>query len=206
MELRTGEHVSTDAALLDGSVVWTRHATGIPRKHGTFDRWIIHAEPRPALEAHIAAWAARHLAGYTGMLNLETIGGKIIEAHLRFADQWPDLYGPGWVEALIRLYAEHRWTFADTARTTGYSVVLFGPPNHRPRPPPAALLAALRARPGISSVQITFHRRHTPRLHAMPPGGFRLAIVNAPNLPAARAARRALAATMLPHLLPPSRR
>ena len=34
-------------------------------------------------------------AGYTGMVNFETIGGRIIEAHLRFADQWPDLYGGG---------------------------------------------------------------------------------------------------------------
>jgi hypothetical protein len=48
----------------------------------------------------------RHLGGYTGMLNVETIGGTIIEAHLRFADQWPDLYGAGWVEAVVGLY-EH---------------------------------------------------------------------------------------------------
>lgn len=196
MELLTGEHVSTDAALLDGRVVWSRHATGIPRAGGTFDRWIIHAEPRPALEAHIATWAAAHLAGYTGMLNLETIGGRIIEAHLRFADQWPDLYGPGWVEALIRLYAERRWAFRDDARVTGYSVVLFGPPGRRPRPPPPALLAAIRARPAISSVQITFHTDKPPGLHAMPPGGFRLAIVNSTSLAAGRAARRELAAAM----------
>ncbi len=43
--------------------------------------------------------------GYTGMMNFETIGGLIIEAHLRFADQWCDLYGEGWVEALVELYA-----------------------------------------------------------------------------------------------------
>jgi hypothetical protein len=30
------------------------------------------------------------------MVNLETIGGRIIEVHLRFADQWPDLYGARW--------------------------------------------------------------------------------------------------------------
>ena len=45
------------------------------------------------------------------MLNLETIGGTIIEAHLRFADQWPDLYGPGWVDALVRLYEQGEWDF-----------------------------------------------------------------------------------------------
>ena len=55
----------------------------------------------------------KHLRGYTGMANFETIGGRIIEAHLRFADQWPDLYGPGWVWAVIGLYAKGGWNYAD---------------------------------------------------------------------------------------------
>ena len=40
--------------------------------------------PMPAIEDYCGAWIRRHLAGYTGMLNLETIGGRIIEVHLRF--------------------------------------------------------------------------------------------------------------------------
>jgi hypothetical protein len=40
--------------------------------------------------------------GYTGILNTETIGGRMIEVHLRMSDQWPDLYGAGWVDALVR--------------------------------------------------------------------------------------------------------
>ena len=41
------------------------------------------------------------------MVNLETIGARIIEVHLRFADQWPDLYGgEPWVESLVRLYQD----------------------------------------------------------------------------------------------------
>ena len=51
--------------------------------------------------------------GYTGMANFETIGGRIIEAHLRFADQWPDLYGPGWVEAVVRLHVTGDWVYPD---------------------------------------------------------------------------------------------
>lgn len=197
MELLRGEHVSSDAAVLDGRAVWWRHATGVPRAGGTFDRWIVHAEARPALERDCGAWIARHLGGYTGMLNVETIGGRIIEAHLRFADQWPDLYGAGWVEALVDLYARGRWRFADADRRTGYSVVLFGPPGRRYRHPPAGLVGAIAARAGISSVQITFHADRHPRLHAMPPGGFRLAIVNCTDLAAGRAARGELAAAML---------
>jgi hypothetical protein len=68
------------------------------------------------------------------MVNLETVGGSIIEAHLRPSDQWPDLYG----------------------------------------------------------VQITFHEDRDPPSHAMPPGGFRLAIVNGWNLEAGLAARNQL--------------
>ena len=36
--------------------------------------------------------------------------------------------------------------------------------------------------PGVSSVQITFHEDRDAARHAMPPGGFRLAVVNAWNL------------------------
>ncbi len=192
MQLLRGTHVSSDAAVQGGRAVWWRHATGIPRPGGTFDRWVVHAAPRPRLEAACATWIAANLPGYTGMLNLETIGGRIIEAHLRFADQWPDLYGPGWVDALIGLYAEGQWRFADTARTTGFSLALFGPNGRRYRHPPPALTAELAARPGISSIQITFHEDRDPATHAMPPGGFRVAIVNCTDLAAGRAARTAL--------------
>jgi len=46
--------------------------------------------------------------------------------------------------------------------------------------------------PGVSSVQVTFHEDKEPERHAMPPGGFRLAIVNAFDLDAGRAAREML--------------
>ena len=178
MTLLEGEHVSTDLAVADGAVRWRRHATGVPTSGGMFDHWIVEADGRPALEAMLDAWVARHLKGYTGMLNAETIGGRIIEVHLRFADQWPDLYGPGWVEALVGLYAHGRWDFADADRRTGYSVVLFGRHGVRYRHPPAALQDEIRATPGVSSLQITFHEDKHPSQHSMPPGGFRLALVN----------------------------
>ena len=91
--LLTGPHVSTDAALVDGEPRWWRHTTGAAGPGGTFDHWLIHAEPMPEIEDWCGAWSREHLRGYTGMANFETIGGRIIEAHLRFADQWPDLYG-----------------------------------------------------------------------------------------------------------------
>jgi hypothetical protein len=46
--------------------------------------------------------------------------------------------------------------------------------------------------PSISSVQITFHENLAPKRHAMPPGGFRLAVVNGFTLTAALSARARL--------------
>ena len=198
MTLLGGRHVSSDVAVVDGAPRWWRHVTGAPAGEGTFDYWIVHAEPDASIEARCGGWIERHLAGYTGMLNLETIGEAIIEAHLRFADQWPDLYGPGWVDAVVALYERGDWDFDDDDRSEGYSVVLFGPAGRRYRHPPRPLVEEIKATPGVSSVQISFHEDRTADSHAMPPGGFRLAIVNGFDLRAAMAARERLREFFLP--------
>jgi hypothetical protein len=133
------------------------------------------------------------MAGYTGMLNFETIGARIIEVHMRFADQWPDLYGAGWVEALVGLYATGQWTFDDRERKDGYSVVLFGPHGVQYRHPAQDTVDRLRRTEGVTSIQITFHEDRPPASHSMPPGGFRLAIVNATDLNVGRRVREELA-------------
>jgi len=229
--LLTGAHVSTDVALVDGEARWWRHTTGATGPGGTFDHWLIHAEAMPEIEDWCGAWSRQHLRGYTGMANFETIGGRIIEAHLRFADQWPDLYGagwveerltgfsgivnfetiggriiechlrmseqwldlngPGWLKAVVRLYAEGVWEFDDSDRRTGYSVVLFGAHGVQWQPP-ATRVADLLKRPHISSIQITFDDAIAHEAHAMPPGGFRLAIVNCWDLAVGKRVRALL--------------
>jgi hypothetical protein len=72
--------------------------------------------------------------------------------------------------------------------------VLFAPHGPRYRHPPHSLVDEARAMPQVSSVQITFHEDRAPERHAMPPGGFRLAIVNCWDLEAGRAARERLRA------------
>jgi len=193
MPLLVGEHVSTDVAVVDGEPRWWRHAMGKARDQGMFDYWTVLPEPRPEIEAYCGAWLRRYLATYSGMVNVETIGGTIIEAHLRCTDQWPDLYGPGWIASLVELYARKQWRYADTHRQTGYSVVLFGPHGRRYHSIDHTVVTGLRSRPSISSIQITFHDDLPPEAHAMPPGGFRLAIVNCWDLAAGNAVRDALA-------------
>jgi hypothetical protein len=195
--LLTGPHVSTDVALIGGHPVWWRHTTGVTSAGGTFDYWHIHAEPMPEVEDWCGAWARKHLAGYNGMANFETIGGRIIEAHLRFADQWPDLYGKGWMQAVVDLYAAGRWDYPDADRIDGYSVVLFAPHGPRYRHPPAAIVEQALALDGVSSVQITFHEDRDPAHHATPPGGFRLAVINTKSLGAGQAARDMLRDSMI---------
>jgi hypothetical protein len=193
--LLDGDHVSSDVVVIDGEPKWWRHAHGVTGLAGTFDHWQVHGEPIAAIEEWAGAWSRRHLAGYTGIINLETIGARIIEVHLRFADQWPDLYGGDrWVEALVRLYARRMWQFDDTARRTGYSVVLFVAHGQRYRHPPQALQQEILAMPAISSLQITFHETWAPERHAMPPGGFRVAIINCWDRAAGNAARDRLRA------------
>jgi len=193
MPLLAGEHVSTDVAVVRGRVMWSRHARGTPAGQGTFDYWTIEAARRPGLEAYLADWLAHRIGSYTGMMNFESIGGRIIDAHLRFADQWPDLYGRGWLEAVVRLYERGVWSYQEPGRSDGYSVALFGPHGCEYQHPPAALLAEVRRMAQVSSVQCTFHADRPAAAHPMPPGGFRLAIVNCHALEAGRAARAVLA-------------
>jgi hypothetical protein len=193
MKLLTGDHVSTDWAIVQGDTAWCRHTLGIPGLAGTFDYWVIEPRARHKLERYCRDWIRANLSGYTGMVNIETIGGRIIEAHLRFADQWPDLYGRRWLDAVVRLYQYHDWHYADADRVEGYSVVLFGPHGRPYAYPTPDMLASYRAERGISSVQITFRADQPQHAHIMPPGGFRLAVINSFSLEAGLRLRAAMA-------------
>ena len=92
----------------------------------------------------------------------------------------------------MRLHVTGEWVYPDSDRVDGYSVVLFGPHGPRYRHPPASLVEEVRNMLDVSSVQITFHEDKEPNHHAMPPGGFRLAIVNARTLEAGQAGRERL--------------
>ncbi len=194
MRLLTGEHISTDAAVVEGKVCDIRHAKGISLPGGLFDYWIIEAQPRPALEVYLSGWIERHLEDYTGMVNLESIDGHIIEAHLRVTDQWPDLYGAQWLSSVVELYSKSSWPPDLASRRDSFSIALFGPHGHAYRHPEERMIRELTAEPCISSVQITFHADRPAAVHAMPPGGFRLAVINAWNLDAGCRARDELRA------------
>lgn len=191
VELFVGPHVSTDCAVVKGQVQWMRHAEGFPLSEGTFSHWVIRAEDEDSLGRNLAAWIARELPHYTGLINIETIGGRIIEAQIRFADQWCDLYGADWFQSAVALYGEGRWPSVPHT-PEGYSVPLFARHGNVPPHPSGEAQARIRAMPTVSSLQITYHETKEGPAHPMPPGGFRLGIVNGWNLAACFAAREEL--------------
>jgi hypothetical protein len=190
MKLLQGPHVSTDLALARGAIAWCRHTTGATGARGTFDYWTVHAKPKPALEAYLAEWVGRTLGGFTGIVNVETIGGRIIECHLRMSEQWLDLNGKGWLAAVVELYTKGIWRFNEERRT-GYSVVLFGAHGVNWRIDRSVVRELLDI-PEVSSIQITFDDAISHEAHAMPPGGFRLAIVNCWDLTVGKRVRALL--------------
>jgi hypothetical protein len=190
MPLFEGAHVSTDVALADGEVVWCRHTTGVTSGAGTFDYWTVHDKPKPALEAYLGEWLRRNLKGFTGVVNFETIDGRIIECHLRMSEQWLDINGPGWLASVVGLYTSGRWTFTAPPRR-GYSVVLFGAHGISWQINRAAVGDLVKL-PGVSSIQITFDDSIPREAHAMPPGGFRLAIINCWDLAVGKRVRNRL--------------
>jgi hypothetical protein len=193
MPLLQGEHISTDAAVVDGRCVWLRHALGETWSEGMFKHWTIEAGGRPTLDHYISEWIAANMSGYSGMMNIETIGGRIIEVHLRFADQWCDLYGADWMSALVGLYALGQWTLHDDTPRVGYSVPLFARHGFVPQHPSVEAQLQIRGMPNVASLQITFYPAKAGEAHPMPPGGFRLGIVNCWELKSGFAARQALA-------------
>jgi hypothetical protein len=190
MKLLQGPHVSTDLALVRGEIVWCRHTTGVASAEGMFDYWTVHAKPKPALDAYLGEWIGRTLGGFTGIVNIETIGGRIIECHLRMSEQWLDLNGKGWLAAVVELYANGVWRFSEAPRI-GYSVVLFGDHGIDWQIDRSVVGDLLKIR-DVSSIQITFDDTISREAHAMPPGGFRLAIVNCWDLAVGKRVRAEL--------------
>lgn len=181
MPLFKGRHVSTDVALANGTPCWWQHATGVPgREPGTFDYWIIHAPDAallPALEAYLSTWISKNMQGYTDFMNIESIGGRIIECHLRMTAQWPDLNGEGWLDAVANLYAHGVWSFDNNPKKDGYSDALFSEPGRIYKVDHQAVKRLLPAE-NVSSIGITFDESLVPEHHSMPLGGFRLAVIN----------------------------
>jgi hypothetical protein len=191
MELLTGPHISTDVAVADGRARWSAQTRGHPIDNGRFSHWERLARGDAALDAMLGGWVGEHLQGYSGILNFETIGGRIIECHLRMSVEFIPLYGPGWLEAVVRLYREGVWRFAGSAFPR-FMVPSFT--ELKPHAVDKAALKAIEAMPGVRAVFPTLSEG-MPEL-GNPPDGYRRAVVIADTLEEGR-----LAAAMIPEAI-----
>lgn len=102
-EQLSGAHTSSDCLVKDGEPRWFAHTRGSDLKDASRPvYWEIGAD-LPEIERWVADWVRRNLAGYTGLCNIELIGGKPIEAHLRGSNGFFDFYGTDFVPAWVAL-------------------------------------------------------------------------------------------------------
>ncbi|KAH3203255.1 hypothetical protein KXW62_007522 [Aspergillus fumigatus] len=182
--LLTGEHISTDIVVDAG-------------------RAEVNTPVEPSLEKYITDFVEPHLAGYTGMMNVETIGGKIIEVHLRFSPQWPNMYGSWFIASLVDLYCGKGWTgpsASKIASPVGYSVPLWDDEKYAETGTTLTENAVRRLESmfNVESIveSITMQYGQEKPLESTPraSGGFRIAWANGYDLARCKLARSALQA------------
>ncbi len=107
-ELLTGLQTSSDCLVADGEPIWLAHTVASQERSGARPLiWEVGVgaalEEQAWLEPLVVDWVRRSLPGYTGICNLELIGGRPIEAHLRGSNGFFDLYGEDFLPAWVAL-------------------------------------------------------------------------------------------------------
>ena len=195
-----GRHFSIDVAVVGGDVRWAALSEGYPAlgAPGVFTRWDVAKQVWwPAsgsgdgtVEREAVFTAGRLVAllpGYTGMLNVEVIGGTVIDAHLRWAVEWTDLYGAPFLHSVAALYrGASYWPDERIVYGRRFSAPVWVDGTASV---PDDVADGVSDRPGVSSVQVTVDQ--DGRIdEAQPPGGLRrVAIINGTDLRAVQAAR-----------------
>lgn len=120
-----GAHTSTDCLVEDGEVRWFAHTRGSDEKDAARPIYWEVGAAVPEVEPWIADWVRRSLAGYSGICNIELIGGRPIEAHLRGSNGFFDFYGPAFIPAWVALADGEPFT-PPPPIPGGYIISVFG--------------------------------------------------------------------------------
>jgi hypothetical protein len=120
-----GAHTSSDCLVQDGEPRWFAHTRGSNQKDGSRPIYWEVGVNLPDIEAWVGAWVRRNLLGYSGICNIELIGGRPIEAHLRGSNGFFDLYGPAFLPAWVALADGDDFSPPPTI-PGGYVISVFG--------------------------------------------------------------------------------
>ncbi|WP_019022851.1 hypothetical protein [Thioalkalivibrio sp. ALE23] len=120
-----GAHTSTDCLVENGEVRWFAHTRGSDEKDAARPIYWEVGAAVPEVEPWIADWVRRNLVGYSGICNIELIGGRPIEAHLRGSNGFFDFYGPAFIPAWVALADGESFT-PPPPIPGGYIISVFG--------------------------------------------------------------------------------
>lgn len=173
-----GEHISSDALMLDGEVCMQVHTQASGQKDRQRALWWRVGVSMPQRDPLVARWLEAQLPGYTGLCNLETIGSFVIEAHLRGSNGFFDFYGEAFMPAWVALVDERRWQ--------GGLVI------------PGGMVASLFGDAGLSGEADRIAAAHGVNITADPHSPDRVAILRGSDPQQVLAARQALLAVSGP--------
>lgn len=107
MPVFSGEQLSTDILVYHREVISTITARGTrsSKEVYKFDAWELLDETPQPVKQTIRKFVAQHVPlGYCGALNIETVGGNIIEVGARFSTQFCQFYPDEWFRVMCCLY------------------------------------------------------------------------------------------------------
>lgn len=111
MPVLTGTHLTSDLVLVDGVCQWIYTMQAYEDEDGNISRYESTNGDFLDLTDKVKTWALTKLKGYTGLVNIETIGSKIIDCHLRMTPRFVDLYGDDWLDSVVILYSKGSWNY-----------------------------------------------------------------------------------------------
>jgi hypothetical protein len=98
-----GEQSSSDCLVERGVARWFAHTRAADERDGARPLYWEVGAAMPHLEPILAGLVRHHLAGYSGLCNIELIGGQPVEMHLRGSNGFFDFYGPEFFHAWVAL-------------------------------------------------------------------------------------------------------
>jgi hypothetical protein len=190
-----GDHLSIDFIVLDGVIQDAFVFRGEKLQHGAFDYWELMSKDKHYFEYRIAhVWIESNLKGYTGCVNVEAIGGNIIEVQLRMGDL-DRLGNITLMQSIHTLYSQKRWDWVEDQDMpdTFYLAALFAQPNTTFSFNPNLI--------GKICEDLTYYQiDDTKQYHINPSHGNRVAIFCDENWEAVARARNIVAALFKPDI------
>lgn len=119
-----GQQTSTDCLVLNGQTQWFAHTLAATEKNQQRPIYWQIGVDLPYIEPLLSDFIAEYLSHYTGICNVEMIGDKLIEMHLRGSNGFYDFYGEDFVSAWVRLVDKHDWSGLATVQS-GYVYSIF---------------------------------------------------------------------------------